>query len=771
MTKVIKELIEPTDLSNTDEYQNPGDASFNTKDLIFLDSYYDEVLERDESREARRISPTDWALANGAYQDRDRVTSSGKKGTCWTWLRSALSDYKTNVIDRYGDRNDCYVETKGVAVSPALRLNLATFLSARNSLATSFKKNVTKDGKIKVTMELGFYPKNYAGEKINKELEKIKVETLNKINKKYLGRIESNGDASYFSVYEYKGKKYVRAKIKSYSDENCFFDGSKVKGGDFAWFKIEPIVWEIRNWEDLPRSINPNGNGTAKFVDLKTEEGIMTLPFYINDRDKNVSSMWQNSIIRAQLNGYDLHEEIRKGNGNKNYMAPNNYNFKGKGFIEEAFSMVLIKEVEDENLFQPERQVLRSRLERLNPDTTPAIKRRKMTHSEIIKSWIDNGESVMLVGPSGIGKTERLKTLYPNHIYLKLTEGMFPEKVVGTMNLQTGEEIPPNYAKQALMEYATEEEKKQIKENVQKIYDFADEIYERSKAEEEKILIILDELLNVSGMVQSLVYSLVLERLVEIGGGMKLPANTVIAATGNQIKYSTQVAKEMAEPLGKRFFHVYDIEPRVGEWIYEYAIPNKLHPMVISYIFNKYQESGKSEEIEQMGYFYEEPEVGEEHLDKHGCKGKTNDPRCWSMISKMLYNFEEDLKSGRYIGKDVEDALKRALRSRLREEWAEEFYDFYNNPILTPEDIVKGRYTEQDLPRDMNEKMAYIGGLLGATEEQVGACREFIRKNCSVEDLAVYDIYWARENQERMELIAELDEMEKVKKKDREKEI
>ena len=584
--------------------------------------------------------------------------------------------------------------------------------------------------------------------------EQLKQKKLNKVEKQYLGRME-NGKLKYFSAYEYKGEQYVRAQIKSSSNESIFSDKSNVIDGQIGWFKVEPIEWKIRNWDELPRELNPNGSGTAKYLDIKTEEGIIPLPFYPNDKDKNIS-YWQNSLIRAWLNGYDLQEEILKGNGNKNYMATMNFNFKGKGFIEEMLSYEENKSMEeDENLFQPERRVLKSRLERLNPDTTPMVQRRKMTHSEIIKSWIDNGESVMLVAPSGVGKTERLKTLYPNHIYIKLTEGMFPEKVVGTMNLQTGAEIPPNYAKQALMQYATEEEKKQIQENVQRIYDFADEIYERSK-QANKILIILDELLNVSGMVQSLVYTLVLNRLVEIGGGMKLPENTVVAATGNQIKYSTQVAKEMAEPLGKRFNHVYDIEPRVGEWIYEYAIPNKVHPMVINYIFSKYQESGRSEEIDKMGYFYEEPEVGEEHLDKHGGKGKTNDPRCWVMISQILYNFEEDLRQ--------EDTLKRSLYSRLREEWAEEFYDFYNNPILSPEDICEGRYTEQDLPRGMNEKMAYIGGLLGATEEQVGACREFIRNNCSAEDLAVYDICWAGKDENRILLLAELDEMEKVRK-------
>ena len=82
---------------------------------------------------------------------------------------------------------------------------------------------------------------------------------------------------------------------------------------------------------------------------------------------------------------------------------------------------------------------------------------------------------------------------------------------------------------------------------------------------------LLDELLNVKPAVQSLVYTLVLNKFVETGKGLKLPANTVIVATGNQKKYSS-VAEDLAEPLEKRFDHILDMEPKVNEWLYEYAI-------------------------------------------------------------------------------------------------------------------------------------------------------------------------------------------------------
>ena len=151
-------------------------------------------------------------------------------------------------------------------------------------------------------------------------------------------------------------------------------------------------------------------------------------------------------------------------------------------------------------------------------------------------------------------------------------------------------------------EDATEEERKLVEENIQNIYDIADTVYERSKTSDKKVVIMLDELLNVKPAVQSLVYTLVLNRMVEIGKGLKLPDNVVVVATGNQKKYSS-VAEDLAEPLEKRFDHILDMEPKVGEWITGYAIPEKIHPAVIGYMLSKYNNSGKSENIDEEDIF------------------------------------------------------------------------------------------------------------------------------------------------------------------------
>ncbi len=756
----IKKFIVPITLENTNEKQEKGDRRFRTQELIYLD---DKAAVEDINSEERVCYPTDYAIMNGAMMSSGNNGSEDRK-SCWTWLRSAYSDDSVDYVSLDGDLNIDDVDGTDGSLRPALQLNLSSIISARSASRDFGKLGVVKDTDGDVlyhTIEFGEYPSHRA--KNSDELENLHknwVGRLKKTGKIYSGYLEDDDKPAKHEEYEYKGERYVRVKINRYEDGNFYEDGTMVpESGTYEWFKVEPIVWEIRNWDELPTSINPRGNGTAKVLDIQTAEAIMGgIPFYPNDSDSNIS-FWQNSCVRGFLNGINVSNI--KTNGNRDYTAPSGGNWTGAGFLQQAFQQELSATFTEEQAEELTQQSYsrKSRLEKLNPDKTAAHARRRMTDTEMIKSWIDAGQSVLLRGPSGIGKTERLKKLYPDLIYIKLTNNMFPEKVVGSMNLQTGQAIPPDFAKQALMACATAEERKLILENIQNLYELADTIYERSKTSEGKTVILLDELLNVKPAVQSLVYTLVLNKIVETGKGLKLPANTVVVATGNQKKYSS-VAEDLAEPLEKRFDHILDMEPKVSEWLFEYAIPNNIHPSVIGYIFSKYHENKRSEDIEDMPYFYEEPEVGEEHLDRNGCRGRTNDPRGWTSISNTLYAFEEDMMKGKFEGIDVEALLAASIGSKLRDEWAREFFDFYNNPTLTVEEVVAKKYGQQDLPRDINENFAYLAGLLTANETQVKACRDFIKKHCGPEYLSVYDLYWAGNDDKRALMVAEMQEME-----------
>ncbi|MBO5138227.1 MAG: AAA family ATPase [Bacilli bacterium] len=567
-------------------------------------------------------------------------------------------------------------------------------------------------------VEYGYYPQNAVAKNMQIELESaLNRGQLNKTGNKYTtdsrryNEYDTTFQKQHHEEYEYKGKRFVRVKANSFFGDQEFTlsNKEKYKDGSYVWIEVKPIKWLVDEKAHI----------------MLAEQLIFSGVQFNRTRNYHTSD-WENTDIKEFMDKY-LSKDIVQ-NINLSY-------------------------IETEQL-----KPRQSRLQKLNPDTTKQSQRRRMTDTEIIHSWIEAGQSVLLRGPSGIGKTDRLKTLYPDLIYIKLTNNMFPEKVVGSMNLQTGQSIPPDFAKEAILACSTEEERKLISENIQNIYNIADIVYERSKTSTKKIVIMLDELLNVKPAVQSLVYTLVLNKLVEIGKGLKLPANTVIVATGNQKKYSS-VAEDLAEPLEKRFDHILDMEPRVGDWINEYAIPNNVHPAVISYIFSKYIQKNRSEAIEDIDYFYEEPEVGEKHIDQNGCNGRTNDPRGWVSISNTLYAFENDLKAGKFIGKDVEHLLQISIASKLRIEWAQEFYNFYNMPTLSVQEIVEKNYSESDLPRDINERFAYVSALLVADEKEVASCREFIKKYCDKEYLQLFDIYWMGNNEKRMELIAELEEM------------
>ena len=690
-----------------------SDFTFLTEEQCFGNDKLDILKKR-----GTQAAITDFSILLGAYVSDYHIDndSSLKGRTGWYWTKSDDGDNDARVVYARGDRDFIPVLRRDGGARPALPF------SSISSIPTNGESGKrARDGILEV--EYGYYPQKAVAKDMQERLERAyKNRTISRTKNSYTtdSVAYDNYDTSFqpqaHQEYEYNGKRYVRVNANSYYDGNYFTlsNGEKYKDGDSVWLEVSPVKWIVDEKSHM----------------MITEKLIFA-GVQFNKESNYHTEDFDKTDIKTFMDRY-LSRDLEQSRG----------------------TITLGEQTEE---FKPRK----SRLQKLNPDKTKEQDRAKMTDTEIIHNWIEAGESVLLRGPSGIGKTERIKSLYPDLIYMKLTNNMFPEKVVGSVNLQTGQSIPPDFAKTVIMQEATEEERKLIEENIQNIYDIADEVYERSKTSDKKIVIMLDELLNVKPAVQSLVYTLVLNRMVEIGKGLKLPDNVVVVATGNQKKYSN-VAEDLAEPLEKRFDHILDMKPKVGEWITEYAIPQKIHPAVIGYMLSKYNNSGKSEDIQDIGYFYEEPEVGEEHLDRNGCKGRTNDPRGWTSISNTLYNFERNLEQGKYEGKDVEDIIQRSIGTKLREEWAVEFFDFYNLPTLTPEEVVKGMgegYTQADLPRDISERFAYMTALITADEKQVEACREFIRKYCDPEYLEVYDIYWAGNDERRQEKISELQEM------------
>ena len=299
----LKSFIVPTKLDNTNDNQKHGNSDFQTSDLVYLDSYLDI---KNIPKKERIVYPTDYAVMNGCYTSYEEPGIM-KKRSCQVCLRTGKEPHNVFYIDLDGDCDNYTYTYANLAICPTLRLDLSAVISARKLSQDVFKINdvVNKNGRVLYhTIEFGEYPKTYVGETKNKELEKLYSEKkLVNTSKTYTGRyIRDNGELALYSEFEHEGQKYVRVITQKFADYTRFSDGTLApESGTPLWVKVEPITWKIRNWEDMPWSINPQGNGSTNFIDVRAEYGIMSgIPFYTLAFDKN-SWMWQNSVIRTRL--------------------------------------------------------------------------------------------------------------------------------------------------------------------------------------------------------------------------------------------------------------------------------------------------------------------------------------------------------------------------------------------------------------------------------------------------------------------------------------
>ncbi len=336
-------IILPTKIKTFNFYT---DTYADTEDKVFLYSG-SEMCDRPEKEGYGYVYATDYAVMCGAGThdyDGDGYKDKPKR---WKKCRSCNGTEKKNVeyfdssrYPRSAPWNTCFVSY------PVLHLDLESFISAHAQSAVRIgskhlgSKHYLGDICFH-TATIGLeFPKTYVGEILDKKLTSLKNNgQLRKTGAKYTGFMRDDRSFVQNEEYEYNGERYVLIEVKK--DEcNKYnrLENHKIcpETGEYAWAKVEPILFQIQNWDDLPRSINPEGNGSAKFVEMETEEGIISgLPFYPKS-GKSEFAMWQNSLDRAYLNGYNLHKEIDKGNGNKKYKALENFDFEGKGFLFEA---------------------------------------------------------------------------------------------------------------------------------------------------------------------------------------------------------------------------------------------------------------------------------------------------------------------------------------------------------------------------------------------------------------------------------------------------
>ena len=341
-TKVtLKDFIQPAVLPNCDASGNDyGKKEFDTTDKVYL--FSSEEL-KDLTDLQRMTFPTDYAIVNGVSTGN---THSITRQSCFVLTRSNYIDTsdKKLIITQSGSVADSSVTNSlytKYGIAPCLHLDCKKVIQAQKELGMfNITVQTFSDNSQNHCLQFGFFPQTYVGDELNDKLTfLLNNDLLKSTGKKYL-RGKEVSKFLYRDEYVYKGKKYVFEIIDSDAINNILKNGKEVlhNKNDVMWFSVEPIEWKILNWNDLPREINPNGTGKTNYIEIASTEALLTkIPITLSPSDNN-SLMWQNSIVRQALNGYDIREEMKNKNGNPNFQAKQNIPCVNQGFVDQAFT-------------------------------------------------------------------------------------------------------------------------------------------------------------------------------------------------------------------------------------------------------------------------------------------------------------------------------------------------------------------------------------------------------------------------------------------------
>lgn len=357
---LIKKIV-PTILKNA------LSKEFNTKDLIYLDNYMDKYYKNRRASQLV-VSCTDYAEINNVYVPIKLYRDLAGKNITQSIYRIINSEMKPGFLSEHGEIRtiDSVVSNMNMGICPAMHYyrfpnsnsdsfidNLINIFKPTKELEIEelpkFNIKEVKDKEENVlyhTIQLGEYPKTKVSKDLNQELESKYNNGTLKEGIKATGRwFSANGQTRKYLKYmgrhnpefEYGGKKYVRVALDPYISGIQEKPGSEEKNV-IKWLTVEPISFIIKNWEELPKQINPNGNGRAKYFDLRAEEAIISnIPFHPSAIEE-YNGLWQNSSIRGFLNGINV-ENITQ-NGNPEYSANSGGNYKGEAnFLNEAFNL------------------------------------------------------------------------------------------------------------------------------------------------------------------------------------------------------------------------------------------------------------------------------------------------------------------------------------------------------------------------------------------------------------------------------------------------
>ncbi len=355
----LSDLIIPNKLQNTTPYGCVGNATWDTYDRVYLESIPEFEANAAEQDDLNKVYPTGYALINRAipYNGHGDLNwklmeskVSGMKPACNIYLRSNYEN-KVAIVNNEGEVRYTTVDNTGenVGVRPCMNLDVQTYLKIVKGLnkigywGSEFQ--IGKNSKWnKPFIKLGEFPQAHACRNttfyqelnhnycdVEKE-EQVKVGDLIPTGRTFMGSYDPIVGRFREGVeYEYNLPWPIKMVRYHCDDWNIGY-----------WLDVEPIVWEILNWNDLPKEINPEGNGRAAVIKLRTQKALLGgMPFNIN-QEQNDANLWQNSTLRGYLNGYNMQSIKNQNIDNFRHIAFGGGDFTQRNFLNETMGRVKV---------------------------------------------------------------------------------------------------------------------------------------------------------------------------------------------------------------------------------------------------------------------------------------------------------------------------------------------------------------------------------------------------------------------------------------------
>jgi hypothetical protein len=314
----------------------------------------------------------------------------------------------------------------------------------------------------------------------------------------------------------------------------------------------------------------------------------------------------------------------------------------------------------------------------------------------------------MLHGPSGVGKTQRVKEIDPNLTSITLCNGILPEDVIGKTIYPNGVQADGNFS------------------GIFVAPKWYVDICKKCEAEPEKNhILFIDEITNARETTQSLIFHIVLEKSIAPGVG-KLPENSVVVLAGNN-KEESGAAFNMPAPLFRRLSHIY-LDLNIMDWLLwgselskkYHNVPNRLniHPLISNFV------ATYGEQVFYSVYDEENPQKF------------ALDPRKWEKVSDKIYACQGVVRP-ELLETDVGPEISNYIMA------------FAKNPPLTLAEVLDGDYSKDDVPQNYDAKLALTLNLRHVEPKDMRKVRKFIEKYLGPENLAIFDSIWVGKDESR----------------------